>query len=77
MARRRTELEKAQPEAGGDPFTPFAEVFTASATVEDPVAHDRAAQSPAADPEGILSEPRTPGTSRRSSPLRPGRGCPG
>ncbi|MFF1339731.1 DUF5666 domain-containing protein [Streptomyces sp. NPDC058290] len=57
MARRRTELEKAQPEAGGDPFTPFAEVFTASATVEDPVAHDRAAQSPAADPEGILSEP--------------------
>ncbi|MER7466638.1 DUF5666 domain-containing protein [Streptomyces sp. NPDC097981] len=66
MARRRTELEK-QPEAGGDRFTPFAEVFTASATVEDPVA-DRpvsapadaersSAQAPAADPEGILSEP--------------------
>ncbi|MEV0415201.1 hypothetical protein AB0I68_31530 [Streptomyces sp. NPDC050448] len=40
MARRRTELEK-QPEAGNDRFTPFAEVFTASAAGEGSAGEDR------------------------------------
>ncbi|MFE6846616.1 DUF5666 domain-containing protein [Streptomyces sp. NPDC057686] len=63
MARRRTETEK-QPEAGDEPFTPFAEVFTASAATElaaDSTGAHLTEAGPgadtAADPGGILSEP--------------------
>ncbi|MEV6579922.1 DUF5666 domain-containing protein [Streptomyces sp. NPDC051582] len=71
MARRRTELEKPQPEAGGAPFTPFAEVFTASANGEDrfpeelivehavaehPVAQEPTAQAPSARGPGADPE---------------------
>ncbi|MFF2198763.1 hypothetical protein, partial [Streptomyces sp. NPDC058157] len=71
MARRRTELEK-EPGVDGERFTPFAEVFTASADAdtEAEAQADADAGSGAAlraggererpraeDPEEILAEP--------------------
>ncbi|MFD8141942.1 DUF5666 domain-containing protein [Streptomyces sp. NPDC059708] len=63
MARRRTDLEK-RPEAEGERFTPFAEVFTASAdahagtdAIADGIADGRGLADRAEDPEQILAQP--------------------
>ncbi|KPI11212.1 hypothetical protein OV450_3172 [Actinobacteria bacterium OV450] len=74
MARRRTEPEQ-QPEAGGDRFAPFAEVFTASAAA-DPTA-DSGADSGAdatadatADSTGPHLAAAGPGTDPAADPER-------
>ncbi|MEV7546377.1 DUF5666 domain-containing protein [Streptomyces sp. NPDC089915] len=63
MARRRTDLEK-RPEAEGERFTPFAEVFTASADahadtdpIADGIADGHGPADRAEDPEQILAQP--------------------
>ncbi|MEU8839227.1 DUF5666 domain-containing protein [Streptomyces roseus] len=78
MARRRTELRTPRPERADDtPFTPFAEVFTASAAGEDrfpeelivdhAVAEHLVAQEPTAQ-EPTPQEPPAEGQSAQDPP---------